>query len=189
MNWASPSSRMPRKPPNNMSWVQSDGAPAPHSRNATGLPLVKREYKIGPATYMDPFYGIVRFLSIPATSFRCPHCGHLLRADFWSGNVRLGPGVRRCAQCAGEYDDGSREWPQLPLGSKLRFCCPPILVGISGGIVVAAVLVLFLRQPDWRVTAAGLVIALFPLFLFFIVRLPWILFSIRRYNKLSFPLQ
>ena len=178
-----------------MSWLRSSHGKAQFERAAssrssclTGLPLVKREYKIGPATYMDPIYGIRR-VAVPATSYRCPHCGHLLRADFWSGNVRLGPGVRRCAQCAGEYDDGSREWPELSLGNKLRFCCPPILAGVSGGIVVAAVLVLFLRQPDWRVTAAGLVIALFPLFLFFLVRLPWILLSIRRYNKLSFPLQ
>lgn len=179
-----------------MSWLQSnqrkgrgEGAPSSRSRNATGLPLVKREYTIGSAIYMDPFYGFVRFLGVPATSYRCPHCGHLLRADFWSGNVRLGSGVRRCAQCGEEYGDGSREWPELSLGNKLRYCCPPILAGISGGIVCAAVLVLFQPQPDWRVTVAGLLIALFPLFLFFLVRLPWILLSIRRYNKLSFPLQ
>jgi len=179
-----------------MSWVRSHHRTA-ESEDATGvlsghgtrLPLVKREYTIGPATYLDPIYGFVRFLGVPATSYRCPHCGHLLHADFWSGNVRLGPGIRRCTQCGQEYDDGSREWPQLSFGKKLRFCCPPILAGISGGMVLAAVLVLFLPQPDWRLTVAGLLLAVTPVFLFFLVRLPWVFLSIRRYNKQTFPFQ
>src|SRR5215472_3344881 len=144
MSSASPSSRKSRKPPNDMSWVRphyrkawSEGAASLPSSQASGLPLVKREYKIGRATYWHPIYGPGWHISFPATSYCCPHCGYLLHADFWSGNVRLGQGVRRCAQCGEEYDDGSREWPQLSLGSKFRYCCPPILAGISGGIVFA----------------------------------------------------
>ena len=172
-----------------MNWARSHKGTAGNqsetslfSQHGTKLPLVKREYKIGPATYWDPIYGITRFIAVPATSYRCPHCGHLLHADFWSGNVRLGPGVRRCSQCGEDYDDGSREWPQLSVGKKLRFCCPPILAGISVGILFAGVAMLFLPQPDWRVTVAGLVFAVFPLFLFFLVRLPWVFLSVRRYN-------
>jgi hypothetical protein len=159
------------------------------SGHGTRLPFVKREYKVGPATYLDPIYGVPRWIAFPATSYRCPHCGHLLHADFWTGNVRLGPGIRRCAQCGQEYDDGSREWPQLSFGKKLRLCCPPILAGISGGMALAAVLVLFLPQPDWRVTVAGLVIASFPLLLWVLLRLPWVFLSIRRYNRQTFPFQ
>jgi DNA-directed RNA polymerase subunit RPC12/RpoP len=159
----------------------SEGAAGAPLRDNIRLPLVKREYTIGPATFLDPIYGF-RWVAIPATSYRCPHCGHLLHADFWSGNVRLGPGVRRCAQCGEEYDDGSREWPQLSFARKLRFCCPPILAGISGGIIFAAIVVLFLPQPDLRVTVIGLIFAFVPVFVFFLVRLPWVLLSIRRYN-------
>ena len=164
----------------------SQGKNELYLQDGTSLPLIKREYKVGPATYFDPFYGI-RWIGVPATSYRCPHCGHLLHADFWSGNVRLGPGVRRCVQCGEQYDDGSREWPQLSLGKKLRFCCPPILAGLSGGIAFAAVAVLFFPQPDWRVTVAGLVFAVFPLLIFFLVRLPWVFLSVRRYNARGNP--
>ena len=168
-------------------WSQSKTGP--FSQHGTRLPLVKREYKIGPATCWDPIYGITRFIAVPARSYRCPHCGHLWRADFWSGNVRLGPGMRQCSQCGEDYDDGSREWPQLSVGKKLRFCCPPILAGISGGMVFAAIAVLFLPKPDWRATVAGLVFAVFPLFLFFLVRLPWVFLSIRRYNRQALRFQ
>src|SRR5215472_6131027 len=79
--------------------------------------------------------------------------------------------------------------PNYLLEKRLRFCCPPILAGIGGGIVFAAGLVLFLPQPEWRVTVAGLVLAVLPLFLFFLVRLPWVFLSIRRYNKQAYPFQ
>jgi len=179
-----------------MSWLRSQQGTAVSesgtdhpSQHGTALPSVKREYKVGPATYFDPIYGITRFVGVPATSYRCPHCGHLLHADFWSGNIRLGPGVRHCAQCGELYDDGSREWPQLTAGTKLRFCCPPILAGISGGMVLAAFAVLFVPQPDWRMTVFGLILAFVPMFLFFLFRLPWVLLSIHRYNGPSSPLQ
>jgi hypothetical protein len=163
--------------------ARSEGAAGAPLGDSIRLPLVKREHTIGPATYLDPIYGFLRVVAIPATSYRCLHCEHLLRADFWSGNVRLGPGVRRCAQCSEEYDDGSREWPQLSFANKVRFCCPPILAGISGGMVVASIVVVFLPQPDWRVAVIGLIFAFIPVFLFFLVRLPWVLLSIRRYNN------
>lgn len=168
--------------------MSESGAGHP-SEHGTGLPSVKREYKIGPAIYQDPFFGISRSIPIPATSYRCPHCGHLLQADFWSGNIRLGPGVRRCVQCGELYDDGSREWPKLTAGKKLRFCCPPILAGIAGGMALAAFAVLFLPQPDWRMTVFGLLLAFAPMLLFFLFRLPWVLLSIHRYNGPSSPLQ
>jgi hypothetical protein len=159
------------------------------SQHGAGLPSVRREYKVGSAAYFDPIYGITRFVGVPATSYRCPYCGHLLHADFWSGNIRLGPGVQHCVQCGELYDDGTREWPQLTTGKKLRFCCPPILAGIAGGMALAAFAVLFLPQPDWWMTVFGLILAFVPMFLFFLFRLPSVLLSIHRYNGPSSPLQ
>lgn len=97
MSLGSLSSPKSKKPLNDMSWAPSHAGRAgnqsktgPFSKHGTGLPLVKLEYKIGPATYFDAFYGI-RWIGIPATSYRCPHCGHLLHADFWSGMSDLVP--------------------------------------------------------------------------------------------------
>jgi hypothetical protein len=50
-------------------------------------------------------------------------------------------------------------------------------------MVVASIVVVFLPQPDWRVAVIGLIFAFIPVFLFFLVRLPWVLLSIRRYNN------
>jgi hypothetical protein len=183
-------SRKRKKRPSDMSQIRphygvarSESGAEVSSGHGNRLPFVKREYKVGPATYLDPIYGVPRWIAFPATSYRCPHCGHLLHADFWSGNVRLGPGALRCASCGENYDDGSREWPELSLRSKLRFCCPPILAAIIGGLILADIFSLFLPQLDWRVTIFGLALTCFPLFLFLLVRLPWILLSIRRYNE------
>lgn len=121
------------------------------------------------------------------TSYKCPHCGHVFRRDFWPGNVRLGSGERICTQCAGVFDDGSREWPLLPVYKKLRFFFPPLLLGISGGFLLAGILTIFLPDPDWRVVAFSAMIALFPVLLWSLVRLPWVLRSIHRYNASSLP--
>src|SRR5258708_18842210 len=147
------------------------------------IPRVKREYKVRSVTVFDPRYGLCFPIGFPCTSYTCPHCGHVLYVDFWSQNVRLGPGIRKCTQCGESYDDGSREWPQLPFNQKLRYCFPPVVIGICGGIVLAAIAVLFLPQPDWRVMVAGLVIASSPLLLCCLVRAPWVFVSISRYNK------
>jgi hypothetical protein len=162
----------------------ASGVTAPPQVNPCAeLPPVKREYKTGPVTVFDQEYGQYFSISLPCTSYTCPHCGHILHADFWSQNVRIGPGYRKCVQCGEGYDDGSREWPQLPFSQKLRYCFPPVLRGICGGFLLAVAVVLFVPQRDWRLAVAGLGIASFPWLLWCLVRLPWVLLSIRRYNK------
>jgi hypothetical protein len=66
------------------------------------------------------------------TSYSCPHCGRTFRRDFWQYNVGLGSGKRVCRQCGKFFDDGTREWPDLPSAKKLRFLFPPLLVAVCG---------------------------------------------------------
>jgi hypothetical protein len=77
------------------------------------------------------------------TSYSCPYCRHVFRRDFWPSNVRLGCGERLCRECGKVFDDGTREWPELGLGARLRFIFAPLLVGIWGGFTVAGVIVAF----------------------------------------------
>jgi hypothetical protein len=119
------------------------------------------------------------------TSYACPHCGQVFRRDFWPEKVRLGHGQRACDECGAVFDDGTREWPQLSVFKKLRFFFPPLLIGISGGLLLAAILVSILPQRDWRVAVVGLILALIPLFFWSLIRWPWVFRSIRRYNATS----
>jgi hypothetical protein len=82
------------------------------------------------------------------TSYKCPYCGYVFRRDFWPSKVTLGSWERMCKQCGMPFDDGSREWPELPSASKLRLFLPPLAVGIWGGFVVAAVMSLYIGPKD-----------------------------------------
>jgi hypothetical protein len=119
------------------------------------------------------------------TSYKCPHCGHVFRRAYWPANVKLGEGVRHCSDCGLEFDDGSREWPQLPFFSKLRVFFPPLLVGIWGGHVAAAILSLFIPAQDGHNLDIFILVSTFGL----IPTLVWapyplysVICSIRRYN-------
>ncbi len=129
------------------------------------------------------FPGYQRFLIfIRWTSYKCPQCGCLFRRDFWPQKLRLGPGQRTCTQCSTLFDDGSREWRELSTAKKFRFFLPPLLLGICGGFLLAAVLVSFMPQRDWRVSVFGLIISILPLIVWCPVRMLWVIRSIRRYN-------
>ncbi len=126
------------------------------------------------------FLGFLRW-----TSYKCPGGGDVFRRDYWPANARLGKGVRVCRKCGLEFDDGSREWPQLPFTSRLRVFFPPLLMGIWGGFEVAAILSLFIGTRDEHsflvvviVSTMGLIPALVwsPYPLYSVFR------SIRRYN-------
>ena len=116
------------------------------------------------------------------TSYKCPHCGHVFRRDFWPGNVWLGGGERTCSECSARFDDGSHEWPELPAFRKLRFLFPPLLVGIAVGLPAAGLIVLMMPDHDWRVLVFTVVFGLFPLLLSGVMHWPWVMRSIRRYN-------
>jgi DNA-directed RNA polymerase subunit RPC12/RpoP len=137
------------------------------------------------AGFLPGYFRLLIFLRW--TSYKCPHCGKAFRWDFWPGNIRLGEGKRICSQCGTQFDDGSREWEQLLTVKKLRYFFPPLLIGISGGFLLASFVTIFLPDPDWRLTVCALVMALVPVFLWSLVRLPWVLRSIHRYNAMSPP--
>jgi len=119
------------------------------------------------------------------TSYKCPHCGHVFRIEFWPNNVKLGSGQRLCKQCGTLFDDGSREWPELPLFRKLRLFFPPLAVGIWGGFVVAAIASLFIGPRDehsWPVVIIVSTFGLIPALAWSPIHLIQVIRSIHRYN-------
>jgi hypothetical protein len=140
-----------------------------------------------PFALVGLFPGCQRFLIfLRWRSYKCPHCGHVFRRDYWPANIRIGSGVHLGRKCGLEFDDGSREWPELSLAQKLRRFFPPLLMAIWGGFVVASILSLFIGPRDEHsllvivlVSSFGLMPTLIwsPLPLYSVVR------SIRRYNN------
>jgi hypothetical protein len=79
------------------------------------------------------------------TDYRYPHCHHVFRREFWPDNVRLGSAERLCKYCGKIFDDGSREWPVLALGKRLRYFLPPGMLAAAGGGLFCAIFTLLLR--------------------------------------------
>ena len=82
------------------------------------------------------------------TSYACPYCGKVFRRDYWTHGVKLGNGQCTCRECGKFFNDGSREWPELRAAAKLRVFCPPLLVGIWTGFVLAGILSYFVLPRD-----------------------------------------
>jgi len=116
------------------------------------------------------------------TTYSCPHCGYVFRRDFWPNKVKLGKGERECPQCFKVFDDGTREWPKLGLGTKLHFFFPPLFLGIWGGLALAAILSLFIGPRDEHSWPVVFVISIPPLILWCPLRLIWVLRSISRFK-------
>jgi hypothetical protein len=134
--------------------------------------------------FLSPYFAFLPFLRW--TSYSCPHCNCVFRRDYWPNNVRLGNGERTCQECTRVFDDGSREWPELSLTRRLRFLFPPLLIGISGGFVVAAILSVFITPRDehsWLVVAIVFGFSLIPVIIWCPVRLVWVLRSKHRYEN------
>ena len=149
------------------------------NRFETKYPLAIREDH-------NPFVlvlGLFRFLRW--TSYSCPFCHAVFRRDFWPYNVRLGDGRRECKSCGRVFDDGAREWPELPLTKKLRFYFPPLVLAIAGGFLFCGVFTLCIAPRDernWLVGGIVIGACLTPLFLWSLIRLLWISRSNRRYS-------
>ena len=60
----------------------------------------------------------------------------------------LGNRRRKCSECGRDFDDESREWPELRRGQKLRFLLPPGVLGLSGGILLSAAITFFFALRD-----------------------------------------
>jgi|SRR5579859_1057913 len=119
------------------------------------------------------------------TSYKCPHCGHVFRRDFWPGSVRLGSGQRTCQECGTLFDDGSREWPELAFESKLRLFLPPLAIGIWCGFLAAAVASLYIGPRDehsWGVVFFVSAVGLMPAIAWSPVPLTRMIYSIHRYK-------
>ena len=148
-------------------------------------PAIREEHN--PFALAGFFGGLQRlFIFIRWTSYACPHCKGIFRRDFWPANVRLGSGEHVCRKCGKVFDNGAREWPELTLGTKLRFFLPPPLVAISGGFVVAGVLSFFITPRDEHsllVVAVVSAFGLVPVLVWSPVRLIWVLRSKQRYLR------
>jgi len=149
------------------------------------LPAIREDHN--PFAIVGFFPGLQRLLIfVRWTSYHCPHCRAVYRRDFWPANVRLGPAEHTCKKCGDAFDDGSREWPELGLAKKLRFLFPPLLIGISGGFLVAAILSLFISPRDensWPEAGIVSALALIPVIVWCLVRLIWIVRSRHRYQN------
>ena len=124
------------------------------------------------------------------TIYKCPHCGDVFRRDFWPRNVWLGAGEHVCKNCGKIFDDGSCEWPELPLLRKLRFFFSPLAIGIWGGFVVAAIASLFIGPRDehsWPVVIVVSTFGLIPALAWSPIHLTQVIRSIRRYNARAEP--
>ena len=132
---------------------------------------------------LSPFFSFLPLLRW--STFVCPVCDVAFRTDYWPHNVRLGSGHRTCGQCGTAFDDGSREWPELRLTQKVRFLFPPLLVGIAGGFLFAAIASLFIGRRDehsWLVVFIISALGFLPAVLWSLFRLIWVMHSIHRYH-------
>jgi len=134
-----------------------------------------------PLAVFFPGYGHILGL-VRWTDYACPQCGQVFRRDFWTHSIHIGPHVRKCKKCGILFDSGAREWPELVTSKKIRVFFPPLLVGISGGLILAGILASSIPPYKWLITIGSTMIALLPIVLWCLIRLPWILFSIRRYR-------
>ena len=110
----------------------------------------------------------------------CPHCMGIFLLYFWPANVRLGSGEHRCKECAKIFDDGSREWPELPLGRRLRFSYHrPSLQSVED-LCWPGILSFFIPPRDEHsllVVATVSAFGLIPILVWSPVRLIWVLRS------------
>jgi hypothetical protein len=158
----------------------------PTSMDADLLPAIREDHN--PLALVGLLGGLraAPLIFLRWTSYGCPHCGRTFRRDFWQYNVWLGSGKRVCRQCGKFFDDGTREWPDLPLAKKLRFLFPPLLVAVCGGFVLAAILSLFVAPRDehsWLIVVLVSAFGLAPVILWCPVRLILVVRSNRRYRR------
>ena len=133
--------------------------------------------------------GSPAFLALPFvrwTSYACPHCRSVFRRDFWPQNVRLGNGAATCKNCAKSFDDGSREWPQLTWGKKLRYFLPPGIQAVAGGGLFCVVFTFFIAPRDvvdWQVIVILPLVFLSPVLIWSLIRGYFVVRSIRRFRE------
>ena len=155
-------------------------------RPSADLPLAIREDN-NPFALLGFTPGIQRLLIfVRWTSYKCPYCGCIFRRDFWPTKVTLGSGKRMCKNCGMSFDDGSREWPDLPFASKLRLFLSPFAIGMWGGFVLAGILSLYIAPRDehsWGVAFFVSAFGALPAIVWSPVPLTRVICSLHRYNS------
>jgi len=97
------------------------------------------------------------------TDHRCPHCRTVFRRTYFPDVVFLGYEERTCSRCGNVFADGSREWPDLRQGQKIRYLVPPVIAGLAAGVVLCGVLTLLLMPRtvgNWATVPTVLVVLL-----------------------------
>ena len=120
------------------------------------------------------------------TDFRCPHCQDIFRRDYLPHKVRLGSGDRRCRSCGKIFDDGAREWPELPGSGKFRCLLPPPVLGAVIALLVCSSIALLMAQRDQvNIGIAIIVVVAFlsPVLPWFAIRIAQIYMSVHRYEN------
>jgi hypothetical protein len=120
------------------------------------------------------------------TSYSCSHCHSMFRRDFWPQNVRLGCGSTICTKCGQPFDDGSREWPQLTWGKKLRYFLPPGIQALAGGGLFCIIFTFFIAPGnaiDWQFMVFLPLFFLSPVLIWSPGRFLFVLRSTRRFHE------
>lgn len=115
--------------------------------------------------------------------YRCPHCKHVFRRDYFPGKILLGNSEHTCSGCGKVFDHGSREWPELPFIDKFGFLFPSLAKVILGSILFLCAMTLLIAprdQVNWIVVIAVLGTVLVPMLPWLAVRSLPIQRSIRR---------
>jgi len=86
------------------------------------------------------------------------------------------------------FDDGAREWPELKLVKKLRFFLPPGMMVMSFSFLLLGIGMLVVAPRDevsWLAVVIVLAGSLAPTVVWCLIRMLWVLRSIRRYENES----
>jgi hypothetical protein len=63
--------------------------------------------------------------------YSCPICRKTYQRSL--SPFQLGSGKRRCPNCTSVFDDGTKEWPELPPMEKFEYVCPTMVLDYFGG--------------------------------------------------------
>ncbi len=142
----------------------------------------------------NPFSWLNLLQFIRWTDHCCPHCQGVYRRTYFPAAVIIGGGRRICSECEMAFDDESREWPELRGVQKLRLLLPPGILGLSGGILLCGVIVLFFAPRDQVTWVTGVLIlgvslgaSIIPALTWTAIRLPAILRSTARFKAAIYP--
>jgi hypothetical protein len=131
------------------------------------------------------------YLGYTKYRLKCPHCGVVFQTTLDNGAIRLGPGIRTCHVCKGDFSDGSLEWPESTAKEKRKFLFrgQPWFVAFFG--VVSGLLVYMgITDPKtgdapFEFAAGTLAVGAALLAVFYLICWAQIILSKRRYRSMA----